>query len=366
MRVIVINGAPRKGGYTDEITGLMASGMTRAGAIVETVLLREARVEPCRGCFGCWRSASKGRCVIDDDMPELLDRFSASDVAVFSSPLYFYSFSGLMKCFIERLLPLLMPSFVEDDDATLPTVRNRLRFPDRGPKRCVLVITAGHLGRHVADGLSLSFGHIAKTLGMDWVGTIIRPESFFMDFGVGREKQLRKMRNAVETAGEELVQNGRLSDETMLRAALSLSGDPKTYCARTSEYFRIALSESVSIADRDAVRETILNDLSIVMPSVAACYDAGVGGDLHAIMNFSISGAENGTWCFVIENGACKASEDRHPAPDTTVSADIETWLSLLRGELDGRQAMVDGRLKLEGNARLFQRFGRLFPRPSF
>jgi putative NADPH-quinone reductase len=307
---------------------------------------------------------SAGHCVVDDDMSDILSRFLSSDLAVFASPIYFFSFSGIMKCFIDRLFPLLMPltGSVYEHAAS---IGHQPRYPEEGPHKCALVLTAGALGTEGADGISMSFERTARVLGMVRIGTIVRPESFFMDFGVGRERTLRRVREAIRKSGEELAREGRISEETSAAASLSLVRDRETYCRRTTDYFRITLGEDVIMMDRGEIRQRVMEDLSVVMPSVAACYDPHVGGHLTAVLNFDISDTVCGVWCFDISNGICEAKPVHHASPDVSIATDITTWLSLLKGQVDGRRAVAEKRLRINGDARLFFRFGRLFPNPA-
>ena len=42
-----------------------------------------------------------------DDMAEILDKLQAADVIVLASPLYYFTWTGLMKRFLDRTYPLL-------------------------------------------------------------------------------------------------------------------------------------------------------------------------------------------------------------------------------------------------------------------
>ncbi len=57
----------------------------------------------CKGCLACQNT---GKCVIDDDVKNVLEGVSLSDVIVLVTPIYFYSVSGQLKTFLDRLNPL--------------------------------------------------------------------------------------------------------------------------------------------------------------------------------------------------------------------------------------------------------------------
>ena len=48
----------------------------------------DKHIEFCTGCFSCMRN--DGTCVHDDDMRELLEEILASDLLIWSFPLYCY------------------------------------------------------------------------------------------------------------------------------------------------------------------------------------------------------------------------------------------------------------------------------------
>ena len=64
----------------------------------------DRHIEFCRGCFAC--KYNGGHCAIDDDMRALLDRMLASDLLLFSFPLYSYGMPTMLKNLIDRILPL--------------------------------------------------------------------------------------------------------------------------------------------------------------------------------------------------------------------------------------------------------------------
>lgn len=58
----------------------------------------------CRGCFACKRNG--GRCILVDDMREILESMVESDLLLFSFPLYSYGMPAMLKNVIDRMLPL--------------------------------------------------------------------------------------------------------------------------------------------------------------------------------------------------------------------------------------------------------------------
>ena len=100
MKVLVIHGSMRKNGNT---------GM---------VELRDKTFGDCYGCRACHNNG--GTCVQKDDMAEVLEKVKAADVIVLASPLYYFTWTGLMKRFLDRTYPLL--PILKDKDFYLLTL----------------------------------------------------------------------------------------------------------------------------------------------------------------------------------------------------------------------------------------------------
>lgn len=106
MKVLVINGSPKRKSDTMCLTRAFLEGLNATGEHdMETVDLIEKKVGPCVGCFACWKNGD-GKCVIDDYQNVLLDKLRAADTVILSFPLYCCSMPSHFKAFVDRMLPL--------------------------------------------------------------------------------------------------------------------------------------------------------------------------------------------------------------------------------------------------------------------
>lgn len=99
MNIIAICGSPRRG----NTEFALKTFLTVAGGLghkTELVLLRDKRIEHCRGCLVCEEGE---KCPIIDDMNLILERVKDSEVIVLGSPNYFGNVTGVMKDFFDRL-----------------------------------------------------------------------------------------------------------------------------------------------------------------------------------------------------------------------------------------------------------------------
>ncbi len=106
MRVTAIVGSYRRGGIVESAVDELLAAARVQGAEVEKVNLLDRQVEFCTNCRTCTAEPGpeRGRCVIADDVPAILDTLEASDVFVLASPVNFWTVTALMKRFVERTL----------------------------------------------------------------------------------------------------------------------------------------------------------------------------------------------------------------------------------------------------------------------
>ena len=99
-KVLILSGSPRKGGNSDTLCDEFAKGALEAGNEVEKIRVAEKNISPCKGCYFCRKH--KGKCALNDDMGEILQKIIDADVLVLASPVYFYSVCAQLKAVIDR------------------------------------------------------------------------------------------------------------------------------------------------------------------------------------------------------------------------------------------------------------------------
>ena len=99
--VLIISSSPRKGGNSDLLCDEFFRGAEDAGNQVEKIFIRDKKIGYCNACYACGKT---GKCVIKDDMAEILEKMHWADVIVMASPVYFYSIDAQMKALIDRTL----------------------------------------------------------------------------------------------------------------------------------------------------------------------------------------------------------------------------------------------------------------------
>ena len=101
MRGLVINCSPVKNGATAEIVRIVAEQLA-ARMTVKSICIDDFQFSFCRGCRSCHLSAE---CILDDDIPAVLNELNLADVIVCVSPSYWADIPGQFKAFIDRCTP---------------------------------------------------------------------------------------------------------------------------------------------------------------------------------------------------------------------------------------------------------------------
>ena len=119
MKILVLNGSPKKKSDTFRLTEAFLKGMNRNQEHeVHVINVIDKKIAPCRGCFGCWQRMD-GHCVIDDDQNEILELYRNSDLIIWSFPLYCYAMPSHLKAVLDRTIPLVKMDMVQEQDGTV-------------------------------------------------------------------------------------------------------------------------------------------------------------------------------------------------------------------------------------------------------
>lgn len=110
MKMIAINGSPRRNKNTATLLQSALDGAKMQGAETELINLYDLNYKGCISCFACKlkNGKNRGKCSYQDDLTPVLDKILSADALLLGSPIYFESVTGEMRSFLERLLfPIL-------------------------------------------------------------------------------------------------------------------------------------------------------------------------------------------------------------------------------------------------------------------
>ena len=101
-KVLILSASPRKMGNSDILCQQFKKGAEEAGHSVEQIYLYDKKIGFCRACYACFKT---GKCALQDDMTELLEKIQSADILVVATPTYFMTMNGMLKNTIDRFLP---------------------------------------------------------------------------------------------------------------------------------------------------------------------------------------------------------------------------------------------------------------------
>ena len=99
MKVLGINGSPRKGGNTDILLDEALKGAGSAGCSCEKITLNEIDFSACQECESI---PDNGDCIVNDDMQSVYEKVDTADAIIVASPIFFGSLSAQTKMMIDR------------------------------------------------------------------------------------------------------------------------------------------------------------------------------------------------------------------------------------------------------------------------
>lgn len=100
MKVLIINGSPRKDGNTCLAIAEAEKVLKENGIDTEVVQIGEKNI---RGCVACGYCFSNARCVFNDAVNEVAEKFEKADGLFVATPVYYASANGTVVSFLDRL-----------------------------------------------------------------------------------------------------------------------------------------------------------------------------------------------------------------------------------------------------------------------
>ena len=100
MKILLINGSPKKEGNT--FIALSEVQKTLEAEGVETEMIHVGHKD-IHGCIACLKCRETGKCVFNDMVNEVAEKFKEADGIVVGSPVYYASPNGTLLSFLDRL-----------------------------------------------------------------------------------------------------------------------------------------------------------------------------------------------------------------------------------------------------------------------
>ena len=188
MKIVCLLGSPREKGNSAAIANRFCSRAEKLGAEVKTYILNKLEYRGCQGCMAC--KTKLDRCVLEDDLTEVLDAVRETDVLVLASPVYFWDISSQLKTFMDRTYSYLVPDFITNPQ------KSRLA----PGKKLVFILAQGNTDRSSYPDIFEKFDYFFKAYGF-------AETHFIRAFGVrelGEVKSQEDVMKLSETMAEKI------------------------------------------------------------------------------------------------------------------------------------------------------------------
>jgi multimeric flavodoxin WrbA len=329
MNILVINGSPRgQKSNTLKLTNAFLDGLNRAGThVVEAVDIVKKQIEPCKGCFSCWEK-TPGKCVINDDVEPILEKYIYADTVIWSFPLYYYGIPSKTKAFIDRLLPVNLPDIIKKEDGTSG---HPARY-DLENQKHILISTCGLFtvqGNYEAlvKHFEILFGNTAAK--------ILCPEGEL--FKVPQlEGRTGEYLSFVKKAGEEYNRQGRFSDETRNKL------DELLY---PPEQFM----EMANISwEKGALKQETKDGAHKLLRQMAALYKPH-GKDKEIIFEFYFTELDK-TYQLVLGKTNCAVKTEDYSPYTVRIETPFALWNDISNGKISGKEALFRHKYRVVGD----------------
>jgi len=156
MRILIVDGSPRKNGITNHYLSLMHDQLKTFHDVVY-FRVYEKKARPCIGCLKC---RPNKECVLPrDDAHEFAQLVKESDLLIIGSPTYWGNMTSVLRMFFERCVPVF--EYIDG---------MRIRPQLTGKKAIVLVNSAAPFPFHYlpsqSAGTVSAICHILKASGI--------------------------------------------------------------------------------------------------------------------------------------------------------------------------------------------------------
>lgn len=101
MKVVAINGSPKAEGNTYHALKVVLEQLEEQGISTEIIHVGNKNIHGCLACGGCAKNKNE-KCVINDEVNDIIQTMKAADGIIISSPVYYASIAGTMKSFLDR------------------------------------------------------------------------------------------------------------------------------------------------------------------------------------------------------------------------------------------------------------------------
>jgi len=219
MKILAINGSYRGDkGHTRVLIDKILSGVRAAGSECEIVTLAHFKINRCLACDRCQSKESYLKCVQSekDDVQQIFQKMSESDLLIFATPVYVFGFSVLLKTLLDRTYGI-------SDCSKLILSKSGMLFHHTNKsvsgKPFAAVICCDNMEDATPANAISYFKTYARFQDANLAGILVRNAGRLADYGKEPSRQqifpkLAEVYKAYERAGRELATQGYITKST--------------------------------------------------------------------------------------------------------------------------------------------------------
>ncbi len=158
MKIVVLNGSPRRNGNTAAMVSAFIEAAEAKGHEIVRFDAAMMNIGGCRDCCTCFKTGKA--CSFDDDFNIIAPHILDAGAVVFAMPVYWYSIPAQLKGVIDRLFSFMVAE-----------------KPIAG-KKCGLITCCEENDMSVMDGVRIPMERTVNLLKWDMVGEVLVPGVF--------------------------------------------------------------------------------------------------------------------------------------------------------------------------------------------
>lgn len=358
MNILVLNGSPRgNNSNTMKITKVFLDGINfKNSYCIEIINLIESKILPCRGCFSCWRK-TPGKCIIDDDMTILREKYINADIIIWSFPLYYFGMPSHAKAFLDRLLPFNRPQINRENDGSNS---HSLRY-DFSNKKYILISTCGF--GTIEKNYEALINQFDRIYNYDYT-KIICPQGELFNQPYLEERKNEYL-GFVRTAGNEFAENNKISEEINKKISERLYPEEEfiemanLYWESEDEESEINLS-NINSRKEDNSKINQENDESYnFMKYMKNGYNINAyKKDIVLEMYFTDI---NKTYQLLLTKEKCILKTEDFLPYTTRIESTFELWKNISNGKVNGAEALIKRKYKVKGKFSILMKMDEYF-----
>ncbi|MDD3815434.1 MAG: NAD(P)H-dependent oxidoreductase [Desulfocapsaceae bacterium] len=358
---LVIFGSPRgKNGFTHLALSTFLDGMRDEGVDAEIIYLHEKNIKSCLGCFSCW-TKTPGQCVHQDDMTDILAKGADVDLIIFAQPLYVYSVPGIVKNFLDRGLPGLLP-FLKPGTYNL-TAHPAREGHDFGRRNLIFSVCGFPEKDHFSPLIDM-FRYKARVKDTPIVGELLRPASESLKTLPEKNARKRAVMQALYQAGCEVVRQGYVNNATEEQIAMPLFPVVENFHTMANHFWQYRIDynqEKKSGAVVGDLQNYLQSKPEMLFAGMVSIFDPEKAGDFTGTFQFHLTDQENGDYYLQVKDKRCLAKKGKVSHPDLLIKTPLSVWQAIANGDISGSKAMLERLYIIEGNADMLTRMQEIF-----